>query len=375
MIVRYGAGWRGLKPKLAYEHGAIGCIIYSDPQDDGYWRGDAYPKGGWRPLAGVQRGSVQKMEVYPGDPLTPGVGATKNAKRLPLDQVKDILKIPVLPISAADATPMLEALGGPVAPPGWRGALPFTYHVGPGAAKVHLAIKSDWTQKPVYDVIATIRGSVHPDQWVIRGNHHDGWVFGAWDPLAGNVALLDEAKAIGSLLKTGWRPKRTLIYASWDGEEPGLIGSTEWTEEHAADLQKHAVLYVNSDTNAPRFPRGRRQPLDAGAREQVAAGVTDPETGVIGARSACARGSRWTGTRRTRTPGTARSRSSRPPAPICRSRRSAPARTTAPSCSISASPRSAWNTAARTTTRGSITRATTPSITTSVSAIRSSRTA
>ena len=229
---------------------------------------------------GVQRGSVQKMAVYPGDPLTPGVGATKNAKRLPLDQVKDILKIPVLPISAADATPMLEALGGPVAPPGWRGALPFTYHVGPGAAKVRLAIKSDWTQKPVYDVIATIRGSLYPDQWVIRGNHHDGWVFGAWDPLAGNVALLDEAKAIGSLLKTGWRPKRTLIYASWDGEEPGLIGSTEWTEEHAADLQKHAVLYVNSDTNARGFlEAGGSHSMQALVNE-VAAGVIDPETGV-----------------------------------------------------------------------------------------------
>jgi len=280
VIVRYGAGWRGLKPELAYDHGAIGCIIYSDPKDDGYWRGDAYPKGGWRPLAGVQRGSVQKMEVYPGDPLTPGVGATKNAKRLPLDQVKDILKIPVLPISATDATPLLEALGGPVAPPGWRGALPFTYHVGPGAAKVHLAIKSDWTQKPVYDVIATIRGSVHPDQWVIRGNHHDGWVFGAWDPLAGNVALLDEAKAIGSLLKTGWRPKRTLIYASWDGEEPGMIGSTEWTEEHAADLQKHAVLYVNSDTNARGFLEAGGSHSMQALVNQVAAGVTDPETGV-----------------------------------------------------------------------------------------------
>ena len=279
-IARYGAGWRGLKPELAQEHGAIGCIIYSDPKDDGYWRGDAYPKGGWRPMTGVQRGSVEKMEVYPGDPLTPGVGATRDAKRLPLDEVKNILKIPVLPISAADAKPLLAALSGPVAPENWRGALPLTYHIGPGAATAHLMIQSEWTQKPVYDVIATIRGAVHPEEWVIRGNHHDGWVFGAWDPLAGNVALLEEAKAIGEQLKTGWRPKRTLVYASWDAEEPGLIGSTEWTEEHAAELERHAVLYVNSDTNARGF-------LDAGGSHsmqtlvnEVAADVTDPETGV-----------------------------------------------------------------------------------------------
>ncbi|MDE2148301.1 MAG: M28 family peptidase [Gammaproteobacteria bacterium] len=279
-VARYGGGWRGLKPELAQQHGAIGCIIYSDPKDDGYWRGDAYPKGGWRPAAGVQRGSVEKMEVYPGDPLTPGIGATKDAKRLPLNEVKNILKIPVLPISAADARPLLAALGGPVAPEGWRGALPITYHVGAGPARVHLAVASDWSRKPIYDVIARIEGGTYPDQWVIRGNHHDGWTFGAWDPLAGNIALLAEAKAIGGLLKTGWRPKRTLIYASWDAEEPGLIGSTEWTEEHAAELKKHAVLYVNSDTNARGF-------LDAGGSHalqalvnQVAAGITDPEMGV-----------------------------------------------------------------------------------------------
>jgi N-acetylated-alpha-linked acidic dipeptidase len=280
VITRYGGGWRGLKPKLAQEHGAVGCLIYSDPHDDGYAQGDAYPQGGWRPAQGVQRGSVADMQLYPGDPLTPGIGSTPEAKRLAIKDAKTILKIPVLPISYADATPLLQSLAGPVAPPGWRGALPLTYHVGPGAAKAHLTVLSDWSQKSIYDVIATLKGSTAPDQWIVRGNHHDGWVFGAWDPLAGNVALMAEAKAIGELVKQGWRPQRTLVYASWDGEEPGLLGSTEWAETHAAELQKKAVLYLNSDTNGRGF-------LDAGGSHslqhlvnQIAEGVTDPETHV-----------------------------------------------------------------------------------------------
>jgi len=203
VIARYGQGWRGLKPKLAYEHGAIGCIIYSDPQDDGYARGDVYPKGGWRPPEGVQRGSVLDMTLYPGDPLTPGVGATKTAKRLPLAAARSVLKIPVMPISYADAQPLLAALAGPVAPSTWRGSLPITYHLGPGPAQVHMMISSDWGLKPLYDVIAKVRGSGSPEQWVVRGNHRDGWVFGAWDPLSGHVAMLAEAKAIGALLKSG----------------------------------------------------------------------------------------------------------------------------------------------------------------------------
>lgn len=278
VITRYGGGWRGLKPKLAQEHGAVGCLIYSDPRDDGYGQGDSYPKGGWRPAAGVQRGSVADMQQYPGDPLTPGIGSTPGAKRLAIKDAKTILTIPVLPISYADATPLLQSLSGPVAPTNWRGSLPLTYHVGPGTAKVHLTVLSDWSRKPVYDVIARIRGASAPDQWIVRGNHHDGWVFGAWDPLAGNVALLAEAKAIGTLVKQGWRPQRTLVYASWDGEEPGLLGSTEWAETHAKELQAKAVLYVNSDTNGRGF-------LDAGGSHslqhlvnQVADGVTDPET-------------------------------------------------------------------------------------------------
>ncbi|MGH8140431.1 MAG: transferrin receptor-like dimerization domain-containing protein [Steroidobacteraceae bacterium] len=280
VITRYGGGWRGLKPKLAQEHGAIGCIIYSDPQADGYAQGDVYPKGGWRPPEGVQRGSVADMPIYAGDPLTPGVGATRNAKRLPIAQAKAILKIPVIPISYADAQPLLAALGGPVAPEDWRGALPLTYHIGPGPAKVHLAVSSDWGQKPLYDVIARIPGSQNPDEWVVRGNHRDGWVFGAWDPLSGHGAMMAEAKAIGALLKTGWRPKRTLVYASWDGEEPGLLGSTEWAETHAEELQHKAVLYLNSDTNTRGFLQAGGSHSLQRLINDVASGVTDPETSV-----------------------------------------------------------------------------------------------
>jgi len=279
VITRYGGGWRGLKPKLAQEHGAAGCLIYSDPRDDGYGAGDTYPKGGWRPEDGVQRGSVQDMQLYPGDPLTPGIGATPDAKRLAIKDAKTILKIPVLPISYADAMPLLRALEGPMAPREWRGGLPIAYHLGgSGAARAHLVVQSDWQRKDIYDVIAVMKGSTEPDQWILRGNHHDGWVFGAWDPLSGNVALMDEAKAIGALAKTGWRPKRTLVYASWDGEEPGLLGSTEFAETHADELRAKAVAYINSDTNSRGF-------LDIGGSHslqhlvnEAAGDVTDPET-------------------------------------------------------------------------------------------------
>jgi len=280
VITRYGEGWRGLKPKLAQEHGAIACIIYSDPYDDGYARGAVYPRGGWRPPPGVQRGSVLDMAIYPGDPLTPGVGATKEAKRLPISQARTILKIPVMPISYADAQPLLAALGGPVAPRKWRGSLPITYRLGPGPAHVHLAIRSNWDLQPLYDVIAKIPGSTGAEQWVVRGNHRDAWTFGAWDPLSGQVAMLAEAKAIGALAKSGWRPQRTIVYASWDGEEPGLLGSTEWAEQHAAELQRRAVLYLNSDTNARGFlaPEGSHSLQHL--LNDVASTVRDPETGV-----------------------------------------------------------------------------------------------
>jgi N-acetylated-alpha-linked acidic dipeptidase len=280
VIVRYGKGWRGLKPQLAYEHGAVGCLIYSDPRDDGYFNGDAYPKGGWRPPEGVQRGSVMNMEWYPGDPTTPGYGSVPGAKHLAIKDAKTILKIPVLPISYADATPLLQALGGPVAPAGWRGALPMTYHIGAGPAQVHLLVKSDWSFKPLYDVIAVLKGSTAASQWIVRGNHHDGWVFGAWDPLAGTIALMGEAKALGALHREGWRPQRTIVYASWDGEEPALLGSTEWVETHARDLQQKAVVYVNSDTNARGFLSIDGSHSLQHMANQVAAGVTDPETNV-----------------------------------------------------------------------------------------------
>jgi N-acetylated-alpha-linked acidic dipeptidase len=280
VIARYGGGWRGTKPRVAHEHGAIGCIIYSDPHDEGYFRGDVYPRGGWRPDASVQRGSVLDASIYPGDPLTPGVGASETAKRLTIAEAATLAKIPVLPISAADAAPLLAALNGPVVPAEWRGALPMTYHIGAGPATVHLLVRSEWTLKPIYDVIATIKGSEFPEEWVIRGNHHDGWVFGAADPLAGNAALMAEAKSIGALLQTGWRPRRTLIYAGWDAEEPGWIGSTEWAELHGADLQRHAVLYVNSDVNARGFlVSGGSHSLQHFVNE-VAGGIRDPQTGV-----------------------------------------------------------------------------------------------
>ncbi len=280
VITRYGQGWRGLKPKLAYEHGAVGCLIYSDPQGDGYFAGDIYPKGGNRPADGVQRGSVLDMILYPGDPLTPGVGSTANAKRLAITDAVTILKIPVMPISYGDAQPLLAALDGQVVPRSWRGALPITYHIGPGPAKVHLEIESEWTRKPLYDVIAVMRGDKAPDQWIVRGNHHDGWVFGAWDPLAGNVAMLAEAKAIGALAKQGWKPARTLVYASWDGEEPGLLGSTEWVEAHAAELKAKAVMYLNTDTNSRGFLGAEGSHSLQHLVNQVAAEVRDPQTGV-----------------------------------------------------------------------------------------------
>jgi len=275
VITRYGSGWRGIKPKVAAEHGAVGCLIYSDPRGDGFFLGDDYPMGGWRPRDGVQRGSVMDTD-YPGDPLTPGVGAVPGAKRLGIKEAKTITKIPVLPISYADAQPLLAALQGPVAPETWRGGLGFTYHIGPGAARVHLKVTSNWDIKPLYDVIATLQGS-DPDQWVIRGNHHDAWVNGADDPISGQSPMLEEARVLGELHKQGWTPKRTIIYCAWDGEEPGLLGSVEWVETHVDDLRKHAVAYINSDSSARGYLfAGGTQDLEAvvGA---VAHDITDPE--------------------------------------------------------------------------------------------------
>jgi len=277
-IARYGHSWRGIKPKVAAEHGAVGCLIYSDPEGDGYGPGDTFPKGAYRPADGVQRGSVADDPIFPGDPLTPGVAAKKDAKRLKIEDSPVITKIPVLPISYGDAQPLLAALTGPVVPGEWRGNLPLTYHVGPSALKVHLKMKSNWDLKTIYDVIAKIPGSTNPDQWVIRGNHHDAWVNGAEDPISGLVAELEEARAFGELLKSGWKPKRTIIYCAWDGEEPGLLGSTEWVEDHGDELMKHAVVYINSDSNG----RGYFGPEGSHTLEKfindVARDVQDPET-------------------------------------------------------------------------------------------------
>jgi N-acetylated-alpha-linked acidic dipeptidase len=280
VIAKYAGSWRGIKPKLAAEKGAIGCIIYSDPKDDGYYSGDTYPDGAFKNETGVQRGSVMDMPLYPGDVLTPGYGATKNAKRLDRKDAPTITKIPVLPISYQDALPLLKALSGPVDPDSWKGALPITYHIGPGPAKVHLKLEFDWQLKPAHNVIAKMQGDVFPDQWVVRGNHHDAWVHGANDPISGLVALLEEARAIGELVKAGYNPKRTLVYCAWDAEEPGLIGSTEWVEDHKKELQEKVVAYINTDSNGRGFLyAGGSHTLQAMVME-VSDDVVDPQTGV-----------------------------------------------------------------------------------------------
>lgn len=280
VIARYGGSWRGIKPKVAAEHGAIGCLIYSDPRDDGYAQGDVFPNGPYRNKDGAQRGSVMDMPTYPGDPLTPGVGATPDAKRLDRSEAKTITKIPVMPISYGDAQPLLAALKGPVAPPAWRGALPITYHIGPGPARVHLKLAFNWDIKPLWDVITTIKGSVYPDEWIIRGNHHDGWVNGAEDPISGANALLEEARGLATLLKQGWKPKRTIIYCLWDGEEPGLLGSTEWAETHAEELSRKAVVYINTDGNGRGYLGVEGSHTLERFINGVARDIEDPETGV-----------------------------------------------------------------------------------------------
>jgi N-acetylated-alpha-linked acidic dipeptidase len=280
-LARYGGGWRGLKPKLAQEHGAVGTLIYSDPSGDGYVTAETYPNGGARPSTGVQRGSVADMTVYPGDPTTPGYGSVPGAKHLTREKSPTILKIPVLPISYGDATKIFAAMGGPLAPDSFKGGLPFAYRLGgDDKTKVHLAVKSDWSLKPAYNVIATLKGKDRPDEWVVRGNHHDGWVFGASDPLSGDVALLSEAKALGAMKKAGWQPSRTIVYASWDAEEPLLLGSTEWAETHGDELQKKAIIYINTDSNGRGFLDAEGSHQWQSLVSQVAADVKDPQTGA-----------------------------------------------------------------------------------------------
>ena len=280
VIAKYGRSWRGIKPKVAQEHGAIGCLIYSDPMDDGYTAGDVYPIGAYKNDQTVQRGSIMDMVVYPGDPTTPNIGSIEGVQRIDHTEAINLLKIPVLPISYGDAAPLLKDMAGPVAPREWAGALPLTYHIGPSKSSVHLKVLFDWKIRPALDVIATIKGAEFPDQWVIRGNHHDGWVNGASDPISGMASELEEAIAIGGLLKQGWRPKRTLVYCAWDGEEPGLLGSTEWAENHAAELQAKAVAYINSDGNGRGFMGAEGSHAFAPLITEISKDIVDPQTGV-----------------------------------------------------------------------------------------------
>jgi N-acetylated-alpha-linked acidic dipeptidase len=278
VIARYGHSWRGVKPKVAWEHGAVGCLIYSDPRDDGYYEDNVFPAGPMRPAEGVQRGSVEDFPAtFPGDPLWFDRG-DPTAPRYTAANAPGITKIPVLPLSYGDAQPLLAALTGPMAPEAWRGGLPISYHVGAGPAQVHLVVQSDWGLKTLYDVIARLPGAAEPDEWIVRGNHHDAWVNGADDPISGQVAMLEEARALGELVRQGWKPKRTLIYCAWDGEEPGLLGSTAWAEAHGKDLQQHAVAYINSDSNARGFLFFSGSHALERFLNGVARDVEDPET-------------------------------------------------------------------------------------------------
>ncbi|HEU4689772.1 MAG TPA: M28 family metallopeptidase [Vicinamibacterales bacterium] len=280
VIVRYGASWRGIKPKVAAERGAIGCLIYSDPRDDGYYVDGVFPDGPMRNKDGVQRGSVMDMPTFPGDPTTPGRGSIPGAERLDLNQTTTLTRIPVLPISYGDAQPLLAALAGDVVPMDWRGGLPITYRTGPGPVRVHLKVAFDWSLKRVHNVIARLEGSMYPDEWIVRGNHHDAWVNGAQDPASGMSAELEEARALGELVKQGWRPRRTIVYAAWDGEEQGLLGSTEWVEHHQAELRDKAVVYINTDGNGRGFLNvGGSHALEA-VVNSVAQEVEDPQTKV-----------------------------------------------------------------------------------------------
>ena len=279
VLVRYGENYRGVKPYIAQQRGAAGVIIYSDPIDDGYFKGDAYPKGPWRPETAVQRGSVKFMFKYPGDPTTPGIASTVNlpdSARVAPQTAVDLPKIPTTPLSYGDARPILENLAGPETPREWQGALPFTYHIGPGPARVHMQLKQNYQYRSIWNVIGKVPGSEYPDQWVLAGNHRDAWVYGAVDPNSGTAAMLEAVHGIGELLKSGWKPKRTIVFGSWDAEEQGLIGSTEWAEEHARQLSDAAV-YFNMDVavSGPNFNSSAVPSLKQFVRE-VAKAVPSP---------------------------------------------------------------------------------------------------
>ncbi|MDR3721078.1 MAG: M28 family peptidase, partial [Candidatus Acidoferrales bacterium] len=279
ILARYGKGYRGIKAKLADEHKALALILFSDPKDDGNVAGATYPNGPWRPMSGIQRGSIIYTQVYPGDPLTPGVAATPAAKRLAPADAASLPRIPTMPINAQDASVILANLGGQAVPPDWQGGLPITYHFGPGGAEAHMKLVMDYQQRPIYDVIAKLHGT-SDDEWVVLGNHHDAWVFGAADPGSGTSAMLETGRALGELARSGWKPRRTIVICAWDGEEPGLIGSTEWVEANRAELQAKAVVYINTDVgvSGPNFGASATPSLKALVRD-VAREVEDPRTG------------------------------------------------------------------------------------------------
>jgi N-acetylated-alpha-linked acidic dipeptidase len=250
VLARYGGSWRGIKPKVAAEHGAVGCIIYSDPHEDGYFQGDVYPDGPFRGWGMIQRGSVMDMPHYPGDPSTPDRPSKPGVARLAMDKIDTFSPIPVQPMSYRDGVEMLKRLRGPVAPEAWRGSLPITYHIGPGPAKVRMALQMDYGQRRLINVVGKIAGAEFPDEWIIIGSHRDAWVFGASDSVSGHVSMMSVARAMGDMMKTGWKPRRTILFVSWDGEEQGLLGSTEWVEDLATDLKAHTAVYVNRDAGA-----------------------------------------------------------------------------------------------------------------------------
>ncbi len=281
VLARYGRSWRGIKAKLAQDNGAIGALIYSDPEEDGYYRGLTYPEGPYRPKWGVQRGSIMDMPVHPGDPLTPGWGATEDREKLTRETARTLVRIPVLPISWGDALPILEQLRGTIAPnDDWKGALPITYHIGPGPAEVRMRTAYDWQVRPIYNVVARIEGSHYPDEWIVHGNHHDGWCAGATDPISGAVQLMETARGFGELLAAGIRPRRTVIFALWDAEEWGLLGSTEWAETHRDDLGEKGVVYINTDSTGKGWLNMAGSHTLQKFLNEVARGIEDPERGV-----------------------------------------------------------------------------------------------
>jgi N-acetylated-alpha-linked acidic dipeptidase len=284
VLVRYGQNFRGVKEFIAQERGAAAVLIYSDPHDDGWQRGDKYPQGPWRPDTGVQRGSVGYMFQFPGDPTTPGIASVPSlpdSQRTPPEKSAQLPKIPVTPISYADAWPILEHLAGPDSPRDWQGALPFTYHLGPGPVKVRVHLKQDFQYRTIWDVIGRIPGTQSPNEWVISGNHRDAWVYGAVDPNSGTAAMLEAVHGIGELLKSGWKPKRSMIFASWDAEEEGLIGSTEWGEQYANELA-NAAAYFNVDVavSGPKFGASSVPTLKQFIRD-ITKAVPSPKGGSV----------------------------------------------------------------------------------------------